>query len=73
MNLGAPVSKLDQTASQGYKLYLCIVCGWLYDEAVGAPSEGLAAGTRWQDVPEDWTCPDCGVGKEDFDMLEIER
>jgi rubredoxin-NAD+ reductase len=48
----------------------CIVCGWVYDEAVGAPDSGIPAGTRWEDVPEDFLCPDCGVGKEDFELLE---
>lgn len=48
----------------------CIVCGWVYDEAVGDPDSGIKAGTRWEDVPDDWLCPDCGVGKEDFEMIE---
>lgn len=48
----------------------CIVCGWVYDEKVGDPDSGIAAGTRWEDVPDDWLCPDCGVGKEDFEMIE---
>lgn len=48
----------------------CIVCGWIYDEKVGDPDSGIAAGTRWEDIPDDWLCPDCGVGKEDFEMIE---
>ena len=48
----------------------CIVCGLIYDEKEGWPDDGIAAGTRWEDVPEDWLCPDCGVGKEDFELLE---
>jgi rubredoxin-NAD+ reductase len=48
----------------------CIVCGWVYDEAQGDPDSGLAPGTKWEDVPEDWLCPDCGVGKEDFELIE---
>ena len=48
----------------------CIVCGLIYDEAKGWPEDGIEAGTRWEDVPEDWLCPDCGVGKEDFALLE---
>ena len=39
----------------------CIVCGLIYDEAEGWPDDGIAPGTRWEDVPEDWLCPDCGV------------
>lgn len=48
----------------------CIVCGWIYDEAAGDPEHGIPAGTRWKDVPDDFLCPDCGVGKEDFELLE---
>jgi rubredoxin-NAD+ reductase len=48
----------------------CIVCGLVYDEAKGWPDDGIAPGTRWEDVPEDWLCPDCGVGKEDFELIE---
>ena len=48
----------------------CIVCGLVYDEAKGWPDDGIAPGTKWQDVPEDWLCPDCGVGKEDFELIE---
>ena len=50
------------------KKWECIVCGLIYDEAEGWPDE---PGTRWEDVPDDWLCPDCGVGKEDFEMVEI--
>ncbi len=49
----------------------CIVCGWVYDEAKGDPDSGIAAGTKWDDIPADWLCPDCGVGKEDFEMIEM--
>ena len=49
----------------------CIVCGWIYDEAEGYEDEGIAPGTLWQDVPEDFVCPECGVGKEDFEMIEV--
>lgn len=48
----------------------CIICGWVYDEETGDPDNGVPAGTLWDDVPEDWLCPDCGVGKEDFQLLE---
>ena len=49
----------------------CIVCGWVYDEAKGDPDSGIAPGTKWGDIAEDWLCPDCGVGKEDFEMIEM--
>jgi rubredoxin len=53
------------------KKFQCIVCGFVYDEVKGLPEEGLAAGTRWADVPEDWECPECGVSKADFEMVEL--
>jgi rubredoxin len=54
-----------------FKRLQCIVCGFIYDEAEGLPEEGFAPGTLWEDIPEDWACPDCGVGKEDFEMAII--
>jgi len=53
------------------KKWQCMVCEFIYDEALGYPEDGIPPGTRWEDVPEDWTCPDCGVSKEDFYMVEI--
>lgn len=49
----------------------CLVCGFIYEEERGLPADGIAAGTSWEDVPEDWSCPDCGVAKSDFEMIEI--
>lgn len=54
-----------------FKTWMCLICGWVYDEAAGAPDEGIAAGTRWADVPINWTCPECGARKEDFELVEI--
>ena len=48
--------------------YVCNICGYVYDEAVGDPDSGIAPGTKWEDVPEDWVCPMCGGGKEDFSL-----
>lgn len=53
------------------KKWLCIICGLIYDEAQGWPADGIAPGTAWEDVPDDWLCPDCLVGKADFEMIEI--
>ena len=47
--------------------YVCGVCGWVYDEAAGDPDNGIAAGTRFSDLPEDFVCPLCGVGKDQFE------
>ena len=53
------------------KSWQCIVCGFVYDEAKGFPEDGIPAGTAWADVPEDWECPDCGVSKSDFEMVQV--
>lgn len=53
------------------KKWKCVVCGFTYDEALGLPDEGFPPGTRWQDIPEDWNCPDCGALKSDFEMVEV--
>lgn len=53
------------------KKYRCVICGFEYDEEAGIPEEGIAEGTKWQDVPDTWVCPDCGAGKDDFEMQEI--
>ena len=52
-----------------YRKYECVICGFIYDEAEGLPDDGIPAGTRWEDIPEDWECPDCGIGKSDFDLM----
>lgn len=46
--------------------YVCDVCGYVYDPAVGDPDNGVAPGTPWEDVPESWECPLCSVGKDQF-------
>ena len=53
------------------KSYLCVICGYVYEEEKGDPIAGIAPGTRWEDVPLSWRCPDCGAGKEEFDMIEV--
>lgn len=50
---------------------MCVVCGFIYREADGLPEEGIAPGTSWDDIPADWVCPDCGVTKMDFEMVEV--
>ena len=52
---------------------VCVQCGFEYDEAKGWPEDGIAPGTRWDDIPEDWSCPDCGAAKSDFEMVEVAR
>jgi len=70
--LSAEANQSSGLASAEHKRrYMCIVCGLIYDEAEGWPDDGIAAGTRWEDVPLGWCCPDCGAVKDDFDMVEI--
>ena len=52
-----------------YRKFICQVCGHEYDEAAGDPSAGLVPGTRWEDIPDDWVCPECGAGKSDFVLV----
>lgn len=59
------------TSGREVKKYMCLICGFIYDEAVGRPEEGIPAGTKWGDIPLAWRCPDCGSGKEDFEMVEV--
>ncbi|NNM59691.1 MAG: rubredoxin [Legionellales bacterium] len=54
------------------KKYMCLICGFIYDEAAGWPDDGIVPGTRWEDVPPNWRCPSCGASKDDFEMMEIE-
>ncbi|MDQ3259972.1 MAG: rubredoxin [Burkholderiales bacterium] len=53
------------------KKYMCLICGWIYDEAEGVPEDGIEPGTPWEKVPLNWVCPECGARKEDFEMIEI--
>lgn len=62
----------QSSAGAATRKWMCVVCGYIYDEAEGVPDEGIPPGTRWEDVPETWTCPDCGTTKDDFEMIEID-
>ena len=61
----------EPAAAAGFKRWQCVLCAFSYDEEQGLPEEGIAAGTRWADVPDSWTCRDCGAGKSDFQMMEV--
>lgn len=52
--------------TEGYDKYLC-PCGYVYDEAIGDPENGIAAGTKWADIPDDWVCPVCALAKDAFE------
>jgi len=56
-----------------FRKYRCGVCTHIYDEAKGDPETGIAPGTRWEDVPEDWVCPECGVTKNAFKLMEPDK
>ena len=47
--------------------YACLYCGYIYDEAAGDPENGIPPGTRWEDIPEDWSCPMCSADKDGFE------
>jgi len=75
LNFSLIVSDWFRTFRRGirmeYRSWMCLICGWIYDEEAGLPDEGIAPGTRWEDVPINWTCPECGARKEDFEMVQI--
>ncbi|HAE48695.1 MAG: rubredoxin [Tistrella sp.] len=52
------------------KAWKCLLCTYVYDEATGSPAHGIPPGTRLEDLDEDWSCPDCGAGREDFEPLD---
>jgi len=49
------------------KKYICTACGWVYDPAKGDPESDVPPGTPFEDLPDDWVCPECGVGKDEFE------
>ena len=58
-------------SAAGFRKWQCMLCAFAYDEALGMPAEGVPAGTRWEDVPDTWSCPDCSASKSDFEMIEV--
>jgi rubredoxin len=59
-------SRMEETMDK----YVCTLCGYVYDPEQGDPDNGVAPGTKWEDVPADWECPVCGAGKDDFEKEE---
>ncbi len=55
---------------ENMKKYQCTICGYIYDESKGDPENGIVPGTLFEDIPQDWTCPECGVSKDDFVLVE---
>ena len=58
--------------SPAFASWLCVICGFTYDEAAGLPEEGIPPGTRWADVPSTWGCPECGAGKSEFETVRVD-
>jgi len=52
------------------KKYVCDLCGWTYDPELGVPDQGIAPGTAFESLPEDFTCPECGAGLDDFSPVD---
>jgi rubredoxin len=68
----APTHIEDEKPSvkeEGKNKYKCSICGYIYDEAEGDPDGGIKPGTGFEDLPDDWTCPICGAGKEEFEKI----
>jgi rubredoxin len=66
-----PRAPANAAAADGFKQWICLICGWVYSEQDGLPDEGIAPGTRFEDIPADWRCPLCDVGKDDFALIEL--
>jgi len=65
----AALAKMLYLSRRNMDKYECIACGYIYDPAIGDPSAGIEPGTSFDDLPEDWVCPDCGVGKDQFEKI----
>lgn len=64
-------ARLQRMENTNLTVWVCSLCGFIYNEAQGLPSEGFPPGTRWADIPDSWSCPDCGYAKSDFEMSEF--
>jgi rubredoxin len=61
----------ERNADNPGRVWECSICGFVYSESLGLPEAGIPPGTAWEDVPEDWVCPDCGTAKSAFEMKEV--
>jgi rubredoxin len=64
---GNKLQKLQREDGKLMDKWTCVICGYVYDPAEGDPDNGVAAGTAWEDVPDDWLCPICGASKDNFE------
>jgi rubredoxin len=60
----------DQPGGLEVEKYICTVCDYVYDPELGDPENGIEPGTPFDDLPDDWVCPDCGVDRDEFELLE---
>jgi rubredoxin len=67
----ARAPEAETKPAAGFRKWQCLLCAFYYDEEKGLPEDGIAPGTRWEDVPESWTCPDCAAKKSEFQMCEV--
>lgn len=67
----SPAKPMNAKVNADFKVWQCMLCAVVYDEAAGMPEHGIAPGTRWADVPENFGCPDCDAKKADFEMIEF--
>ena len=68
--IGAPPEDRMKIRSEWMKKYVCDVCGYIYDPEKGDPEGGINPGTSFEDLPDDWVCPECGAGKDEFSPEE---
>lgn len=65
-----PKTKPKQEGAGNMRKYKCLICGYIYDPAAGDPDNGVPAGTAFDDLPDDWVCPECGAAKDEFEPVE---
>jgi rubredoxin-NAD+ reductase len=70
-NSGSLLIKKYWEQSMALQKWVCNICGYEYDEEKGDPDHGIEPGTRWEDVPDDWECPECGAKKSEFEMVSV--
>jgi len=61
---------MSKQGAKNMKTYKCLMCGYIYDPDVGDPDNEVEPNTAFEDLPDDWVCPDCGVGKDEFEPVE---
>ena len=68
--ISGKIKKYIRQGVKQMKKYKCLMCGYIYDPAAGDPDSGVEPGTSFEDLPDDWVCPECGAGKDEFEQVE---